>query len=245
MTPPRRNDCAGDSRRVRRRICREALASSLQDTSSTSVTVPEWRYGQLVAEFLKEKRSLVMRLNITVMVYILAVFGSCRVLAGPPDGEMFGYRLMDKYPVSENTKWVNMHNLIAENAAVPKSFSTVTLAVTPETYTVWAIAGEVKAHSEAESETIGRKYFALFEDMYSSKCKVRSYSSGKGGEFVCADKYVISLEWLWLTFRVQLMYLSESPEQQLISNILDKEEGALKKRRLNDAKTKGELRGLQ
>ncbi|HRH87500.1 MAG TPA: hypothetical protein PLO41_11680 [Rubrivivax sp.] len=153
---------------------------------------------------------------------------------------------MDSYKVSGKTKWIAPLALVAENPIMPTEFDRVELGVTPATFAIWIIRGVVKTDSVERAEAIGIRYSALLSEMYGPKCKILGdFVYVKGSQFICSDKYELSIRWNTLGFEMELQYRFGSPEAERIHSMIDKEEDTAKRRRLNDARNRGELRGLQ
>jgi hypothetical protein len=106
----------------------------------------------------------------------LACFTAASAVAGPLEGDLFGYKLGTKYPVTPQSRgafwpvlghWV----IVADRAEKPKDLGQVELIATPKTYTIANIYAKTEFADEASAEALANKYADLLQTMYGDKCK--------------------------------------------------------------------------
>lgn len=104
----------------------------------------------------------------------LAMFIASSVRAGPLEGELFGYKLGTRYPVTALTKgsfsslghWV----VIAEKPEKPKDLARVEMTTTAKTYTIGNIYGNTEFPEEGPAKALADKYTDLLSSLYADKC---------------------------------------------------------------------------
>lgn len=89
--------------------------------------------------------------------------------AGPEDGELFGYKIGDRYPANDDTQaefffeyiWV-----IAEKFDAPEKFGAVKTLVTPQSFVIGAIRGEANCSSEEEARHLSDQYARVLHNQH-------------------------------------------------------------------------------
>ena len=139
-----------------------------------------------------------MRRLLVVMVFLLSCNGA---FAGPPEGELFGYKLGSKYPATDSTpaKWhtfLQTLTVVADNPEKSDEFQRVELMITPITYTIGKIIGIAEVVSEKEAKDIAARYADLLRTLHVDKCPAEKASRFETYIFLkllCAERYELSV----------------------------------------------------
>jgi len=132
------------------------------------------------------------------MVFLLSCNGA---FAGPPEGELFGYKLGSKYPATDSTpaKWhtlLQTLTVVADNPEKSDEFQRVELMITPITYTIGKIIGIAEVVSEKEAKDIAARYTDLLETLHVDKCpaeKTNLFETYIFLKLLCAERYELSV----------------------------------------------------
>ncbi|MCA9423205.1 MAG: hypothetical protein KC592_19455 [Nitrospira sp.] len=94
--------------------------------------------------------------------------------AGPPEGELFGYKLGSKYPITDSTQgYFSLMGAIVVIADKPEKsddFRRVELITSPKTFTIANIHGIAEAVGKKEAEDIAARYADLLKTLHADKC---------------------------------------------------------------------------
>lgn len=190
----------------------------------------------------------------------LALWGAGQACAGALDGDLFGYRLGAKYPVTNDTRGrldiMGAMQLLAEKPDMPPDFERVELIATAKTFTIGNIYGVADFKDEESAKSFELRYADLLDTMYGTKCApLKAYLEEKL-KLLCAGKYVLTVH----RFKpgttqgphrvhIGLQVTNESAiwkqfEKQFKSEI-EQLENEAKKARLEQAQKDKKLKGLQ
>jgi hypothetical protein len=90
-----------------------------------------------------------MRILLVVIAFLLSCTGT---FAGPPEGELFGYKLGSKYPITDSTQGrftiMGAMAIVADNPEKSEDFQRVELITSPKTFTIANIHGIAEVGSE-------------------------------------------------------------------------------------------------
>ena len=114
----------------------------------------------------------------TFILTLLLISLNTSAIAGPPKGELFGYRLGDKYPVGPQTEFeagdfIAAKLIVAEKPEKPDNFGTVKLMVTPKSFTIFYVYADSEFPNEKTAKVFADSYAQLLNKQYGSKCVQR------------------------------------------------------------------------
>lgn len=134
-----------------------------------------------------------------MLLVVFAVLCFCKgAYAGPPEGELFGYKLGSKYPATDNTI-VKLHTLlrtitvIAENPKKSDDFQKVELIITPKTFTIANIYGIAETENKKEAEDIAARYSDLLKTLHADKCPEEEAAPWESLRLLCEGHYELSV----------------------------------------------------
>ena len=119
-----------------------------------------------------------MRLPLLV-AFLFGVMASA--IAGPLEGELFGYRLGAKYMVGEATRgyfmaFMGSMVIMAEKPEMPSDFERVELIATPKTFTIANIYAVAEFADEEKAKTFALRYADLLQTLHGGRCSpVKAY----------------------------------------------------------------------
>ena len=138
-----------------------------------------------------------MKLRVVVMA-VLAMFGWFAIaLAGPIEGELFGYRLGSRYPATDDTK--GYHSILgstvilAEKPEKPADFQRVELITTPKTFTIINIYGIAEFLDEKQAKALAAQYADILDTAHGNKCPSTKAYLGESLKLVCEGQYVLTV----------------------------------------------------
>lgn len=181
--------------------------------------------------------------------------------AGPPEGELFGYRLGSKYSVTDNTRgyfFAIMGSIvvIADKPEKSDDFQRVELITTPKTFTIVNIYGIAEVGSEKEAKDLTTRYADLLKTLHGNKCLPEKAHLGEVLKLLCSGKYELKVSHYSPgkigkkhKVHVGLNFSDESEAGKKLLAQFKKELNQLetegKMHRLEQAKKEQKLRGLQ
>jgi hypothetical protein len=130
--------------------------------------------------------------TILLLVLILAAISPAN--AGARQGDLFGYRLDSRYPLTSKTR-TGMSGLFryvyAENATMPETISEVTLLTTPKSLRIAAITG-IRSFRDTAAAW---RFFNVLAPMLASHYNIRWRDNRKrnGVEAILSSQYRLSL----------------------------------------------------
>jgi hypothetical protein len=194
------------------------------------------------------------------LLLLLVLFNSLAVRAGPLEGELFGYRLGDRYPVGDTTRgyfsFMGQAVLNAEKAEMPPGFSLVEVITTPKTFTIANIYAKAEFEEESNAKEFEAKYANLLRTMYGAKCTGMKAYLQEALKLRCSKSYELTVH----RFKpdkgsekhqvhVGLKFDNESPTGKrilaLFKTELDQLDSEAKRNRLDKALREQGLKGLQ
>lgn len=114
-------------------------------------------------------------------------------LAGPVEGDLFGYRLGAAYPVGADTKFMNFGVVLAERPEMPSDFERVELITTPKTFTIANIYGIAEFKDVQGAEAFAARYADLLNTLHGRRCSSMEAYLGEALKLLCAGKYELSV----------------------------------------------------
>jgi hypothetical protein len=133
--------------------------------------------------------------TLLLLIPILAVGSAISPAnAGAREGDLFGYRLDARYPLTRQTR-TGMSGLwryvYAENATMPETISEVTLLTTPKSLRIVAITG-IRSFSDAATAW---RFFNVLAPMLASHYNIswRDNRKRNGVEAIFSSQYRLSL----------------------------------------------------
>ena len=204
-------------------------------------------------------RSLARWSSILVSVFVL--LGRFTIaMASPIDGELFGYQLGSRYPVTNDTKgrlsiWGGAE-ILAEKAEKPVEFQRVEMITTPKTFTIVNIYGVAELPDEKQAKAFAAQYTDLLSAAHGSKCSATKAYLGESLKLVCKGKYELTVHYFGPdkidnTHKVHigLTFYDMSKAGTRLRNQMEQEIKLLKAEgktnRLEQARKEQKLRGLQ
>lgn len=191
---------------------------------------------------------------------VLALFSSFAALAGPLEGELFGYRLGVKYPIGDATRgyfsFMGQVVLNAERPEMPGGFGRVEIIATPKTFTIANIYAMAEFDEEAKAKEFEAMYADLLGTMYGTKCTAMKAYLEEALKLRCSKAYELAVH----RFKpdkggekhkvhVGLKFDNESPAGKkmlgLFKTELDQLDSEGKRSRLDKALREQGLKGLQ
>ncbi len=137
----------------------------------------------------------------TFILTLLLISLNTSAIAGPPKGELFGYRLGDKYPVGPQTEFeagdfIAAKLIVAEKPEKPDNFGTVKLMVTPKSFTIFYVYADSEFPNEKTAKVFADSYAQLLNKKYGSKCVQRKTDPEWGPlALVCSSQYELSVRY--------------------------------------------------
>ena len=199
-----------------------------------------------------------------ILLVVMTVLWFCPdAFAGPPEGELFGYKLGSKYPVTDSTQgswnsFMEKMTVFAENPEKSDDFQRVELITTPKTFTIGNILGIAEVESEKEAKDIAARYTDLLKTLYGDKCpaeEANPYATYSLLKLLCAERYVLSVDQFLLKnekkylVHVSLRFSEEKAAGKEMVALMKRELAQLKAEgklyRLEEARKKQKLRGLE
>ena len=202
-----------------------------------------------------------MRILLAVITFLLSCNGA---VAGPPEGELFGYKLGSKYPTTDSTQgswspFLETMTVFADNPEKSDDFQRVELTTTPKTFTIVNILGIAEVVGEKEANDIAARYTDLLKTLYADKCpaeKANPYATYSLLKLLCAERYELSVD-QFSPYKNRKKYLVHVSLRFSLERAAGKEMVAQMKReraqlkaegklhRLEEARKEQKLRGLQ
>lgn len=143
-------------------------------------------------------RSLARWSRIAVSLFVL--LGRFTIAMGSPiDGELFGYQLGSRYPVTNDTKgrpsiW-GAAEILAEKAEKPVEFQRVEMITTPKTFTIVNIYGIAELPDEKQAKAFAAQYADLLSAAHGSKCSPAKAYLGESLKLVCKGQYELTVHY--------------------------------------------------
>ena len=119
-------------------------------------------------------------------------------IAGPVEGELFGYRLGAKYPVGAETRGYFMGFMgsvvvIAEKPEMPSDFDRLELIATPKTFTVANIYAVAEFADEEKAKVFASRYADLLETLHGAKCSPLKAYLEEALKLLCGGSYELTV----------------------------------------------------
>jgi hypothetical protein len=189
---------------------------------------------------------------------VLAMFGlSMIAMAGPIEGELFGYRLGSRYPATDDTKG-GQHPfgsalILAEK---PTDFQRFEIIATPKTFTIVNIDGIAEFSDEKQAEALAAQYPDILDTAHENKCRPEKSFLGESLKRVCGGQFELRVNYFGLDktdekhkVHVGLTFDNMSNAKKRVDTQMDQEIKALeaegKMPRFEQARKEQRLRGLQ
>ena len=109
---------------------------------------------------------------ITIALFAFIILFPTFADAGAESGELFGYKIGDKYPVNKNTivkkggVLGNLFEIVTENPIKPKEIQEVSVSTTVQTFTIIDIFSRNKFDSSEKKYNFADKYAAILRAKY-------------------------------------------------------------------------------
>lgn len=137
-----------------------------------------------------------MRLLLT---FIVLGFSSV-TWAGPLDGELFGYKLGTRYPLTDKTQGrfysaLGQVMLLAEWPKKSDDFQRIELITTPKTLTIANIYGIAEFSNEAPAKAFATRYADLLSTVYADKCRVEEAFLGESLKLLCGEQFELTVSY--------------------------------------------------
>ena len=133
------------------------------------------------------------------LLLVLAMLrGMPLAVAGPSEGDLFGYRLGSKYPVTDSTKgyfWPFMGSMVvvADKPEKSDDFKKVELIATPKTFTIANIYGVAEVATEKEAKAMAARYSDLLQTLHAAKCHSEKAYLGEALKLLCGGQYELTV----------------------------------------------------
>lgn len=119
-------------------------------------------------------------------------------VAGPVEGDLFGYRLSAKYPVGAETRGYFMDFMgsmvvMAEKPEMPPDFERLELITTPKTFTVANIYAVAEFADEEKAIAFTSRYADLLETLHGSKCSPLKAYLEEALKLLCGGSYELTV----------------------------------------------------
>jgi hypothetical protein len=119
------------------------------------------------------------------------------IQANPLEGDLFGYRIGDRYPVSERTRGrpgvMGGLELLAEKPTMPVGVKEVRMMVTSKTHTIANIYGTAEFRSLPQAKAFTAKYADLLNTLYGKECTKEEAYLRETVKLLCSGKFILSL----------------------------------------------------
>ncbi len=174
------------------------------------------------------------------------------------DGELFGYKLGDKYPLTDATQghftiWANAE-IITEHPEKPDEMKEVQIVASVMTFTIANIYSVTEFDTKKEAEAFIKKYKDLLDTRYSKGKKIETSFDYQRLKIELSDKYYLRIIFYdpdkrqpKYTVHIGLKFCCAKEKE--ISALLAKEFHQLvkegKAQRLKSARKRGLLKGLE
>lgn len=196
------------------------------------------------------------------LLLTIAFLGTLQsAIAGPLEGDFFGYRLGTKYPVTDSTKGYFMAPMgsmvvYADNPEKPEEFKKVELITTPKTFTIANIYGVAEVTTEKEAKMMAARYADLLQSLHGAKCRPEKAYLGEALKLLCGGQYEMTVSHYKpnkneknYKVHVGLKFSNDvEPGKKIMVQFkreMDELEKEGKKQRLEKAIKEQKLRGLQ
>lgn len=183
-------------------------------------------------------------------------------LAGPAEGDFFGYRLGNTYPVTDSTKGNFMGLLgqavvVAEKPDKSDDFMRVEVITTPKSFTIANIYGVAEVANEKEAKAMSIRYADLLQSLHGSTCTPDKAYLGEALKLLCGrgqyemtvSHYSPNKNETKFKVHVGLKFANDSESGKKLLKQFKDEQAQLeregKKYRLEKAMKEQKLRGLQ
>ena len=196
-----------------------------------------------------------------ILLVVVTVFGWLpAVLASPIEGDLFGYRLGSRYPVTDHTKgrftFMGAAVLMAEKPEKSDDFQRVEISASPKTFRIANISGVAEFPDETQAKAFARQYADLLDTTHGNKCPSLKADLGESLMLICGGQYELTVSYYVPDkidrkhmVHVGLRFASESMAGKQIEAQIRQEIEELiaegKKPRFEKAKEGEKLRGLQ
>lgn len=119
-------------------------------------------------------------------------------IAGPLEGELFGYKVGAKYPVTAQTKGyfvsaLGQAVLIAEKPEMPTEFNQLELIASPKSFSIANIYASAEFADEQMASALEAKYADLLNTMYGSKCSIAKAYLGEALKLLCSKQFELTV----------------------------------------------------
>ena len=110
------------------------------------------------------------------LLLVASLFGTLSsAIAGPVEGELFGYRLGAKYPIGDATRgyfmaFMGSMVVMAEKPEMPSDFERLELIATPKTFTIANIYAVAEFADEEKAKAFASRYADLLETLHGARC---------------------------------------------------------------------------
>lgn len=132
------------------------------------------------------------------LVVLTSLLGALSIaVAGPLEGELFGYRLGAKYKVEAETKgysgFMGQAIIVADKPEMPSDFERLELITTPKTFTVINIYASAEFEGEEKAKDFESRYADLLGTMYGSKCSPLKAHLEEALKLLCSKRFELSV----------------------------------------------------
>lgn len=156
-------------------------------------------------------------------------------MAGPIEGELFGYRLGSRYPATDDTKGghhpLGSALILAEK---PTDFQRVEIIATPKTFTIVNIDGIAEFSDEKQAEALAAQYPHILDTVHGNKCRQEKSFLSESLKRVCGGQYELRVNYFGLDktdekhkVHVGLTFDNMSKAKKQINTQMDQEIKAL------------------
>ena len=197
---------------------------------------------------------------ISLVASVFALFGWFAIaLAGPIEGDLFGYHLGSKYPRTDDTRggyssFGDAH-ILSEKPEKPPAFQRVEIVATLKTLTIANIYGTAEFSDEKQAKAFAAQYVDLLSAAHGNKCRPTEAYLGESLKLVCGGQYLLTVSYYAPgsgekhKVQVGLTFDDESKAKKRILAQFEQErkqvEAEGKTHRLKEANKEQKLRGLQ
>ena len=174
------------------------------------------------------------------------------------DGEFFGYKVGEKYPLTDTTKGrltiMGSAEILADHPEKPNEIGEVHIIATPMTFTIANIYSINKFDTKKEAEAFASKYADILDTRYSKGNKIESVLDFQRLILELSNKYSLRIGFHEpdkhrpnYQVHIGLKWCCEKKKES--AGLFDKEFDQLvkkgKDKRLKSARKKGLLKGLE